>query len=119
MLAIMVVPHLILPGRPGQAVTSKSHRPRIPLFFVIVTVDLLVAFILVVVDWHPLADGRNLGDERGFARTQTVDSDPIFAGMVGGGCPGYPDRLTDMVSRDLGRGRGCAMDVVTGSIVCR
>jgi hypothetical protein len=119
MFPIMVIPHLILSRSPGQLVPLENDSPRILLLCLLRRrwADLRVPIVLFLVYRHPFADGRETSNELRLARAETIDSDPVFPGVVGRGGPGEPDRLADVVAWGLGARGGGEVERVAGGVV--
>jgi hypothetical protein len=108
MLAVMVQPELVHAGLPRKLFLVKDDgagvRRTPDRGF-----DRRITVPLLVVERNPFANGRDLGNLLRLTRSETVDSDPVLAGMTGRRVPGDAYGLSDVESNGLvgagGRGR--------------
>lgn len=117
MLAVVVQPELVHAGLPrklflvkddGAGVRGTSDR----------SFDRRITIPFLVVERDPFANRRDLGNLLRLTRSETVDSDPVLAGMTGRRVPGDAYGLSDVESNGLVStgGRGGDRDMVARSV---
>lgn len=117
MLAVMVQPELVHAGLPRKLFLVKDDGAgvrRTPYR----GFDRRITVPFLVVERDPFANGRDFGNLLRLTRSETVNPNPVLAGMTGRRIPGDAYGLSDVESNGLvnAGGRGRDRDMVARSV---